>query len=114
MKKVLIVEDEPSLLFVYRRCLSKRVNLIVIDNLKDAETFFSKNPELDIITMDGNIIGGTTIALVRKIRETYKGPIVASSASPDLQKALLSAGCDYIASKEKLHEKIIELLVLSI
>ncbi len=112
MKKVLIVEDEQSFNCYYRGRLSERVNLTIIDNLKDVEDFINKNPDIDLITMDGNIIGGTTVALVRKIRATFKGLIVATSFNPDLQKELLSAGCDYKVDKADLPKAVVRLLDL--
>lgn len=61
---------------------------------------FTANPDLDLIIMDGQMPGDMTPPdLVRHMRRTFKGPIVACSADDRAHDGLMAAGCDLIARK---------------
>jgi len=78
---------------------------------------FSDNPDVAVIIMDGNVPPANarhsdTEGLVRHMRETFRGPMIASSSSPKNQALLKAAGCDYDADKVDVAEKVREILAL--
>jgi len=115
MKKVLIVEDEEYLHRKWRRELDNKVILISAHSIKEAEEQFASNPDITAIFMDACVPGDepTTPPLVRKFRETFTGPIIAISSSPEYRAELISAGCDCEwGDKNTLPKKILEVLGL--
>ena len=54
-----------------------------------------------------------TMPLVRKIRQTFVGPIIANSSLLEYRKKLLEAGCDYECEKGEVAKKVLELIELS-
>lgn len=117
-KKVLVVEDKKFWHNIWRRQLefvnSGGVILISAFSVKEAEKQFAANPDVAAIVMDACVPGDTpnTSALVQKIRETFKGPMIAISSCEDYQQVILKTGCDHFSSKENLIQKIQEVLDL--
>jgi hypothetical protein len=50
--------------------------------------------------------------LVREMRNTFKGPMIAISGSPLYREQLMMVGCDFQSPKGDLPAKIIEVLEL--
>lgn len=117
-KKVLVVEDEKFWHNIWRRQLgfvkSNGIMLISASSIEEAEEQFAANPDIVAIVMDACVPGRalTTPPLVRKFRETFKGPMIAISGFEDYQQVLLRAGCNYCSSKEALVKKLFEVLDL--
>ncbi len=113
--KILVVEDNKDMQDFYLESLRHLVNnLIVLKayTIEDAEKLFAKNTDIDLVIMDGCVPGDkiNTLPLIVKIRETFKGPMIAASRESGYQKQLIAAGCDYGVDKLELPNKIIEIL----
>ena len=113
-KKVLIVDDDDDVQAFYRRTLNDKVLLLSALTIKEAEELFATNPDLDAIVMDACVPEAppTTIPLVRKMRETFDGPMIASSGDKDYRQMLVNAGCDHESKKGLVPQKLLEVLGL--
>lgn len=115
-KKVLIIEDSPELQNDFAQKLSGKVKVLQALTLPQAEEIFSKNPDIDLIASDGLVPVEIppTIELIKKIRQTYTGPIIAMSSTPKLREELMQAGCSHnCARKKELPRMILKILGLS-
>ena len=99
MKKILFVEDEYHFQRKWNEVLGGKALILHATSISKAEELFESNPDVAAIVMDGCVDGGVidTIPLVKKIRETFSGPIVAASSSTTYTNMLVEAGCDYRA-----------------
>lgn len=114
MKKVLIVEDNYGWQSIWKRDLQK-VELLVADSIEEAKKIFSQNDDVDLIVMDACVPGDepNTMNLVREMRKTYHGSILANSSVLKYREILLNAGCDKECHKKDVVEKILEILSLN-
>jgi CheY-like chemotaxis protein len=112
IKKVLIVEDNPTYSHMIRRNLEDKVLIAQAFTTKEAEAIFQRNPDLAVILMDACVPGDNpnTMWLVKKMRETFTGPIIAISSVSDYRKKLMEAGCNYEAMKNQAAQKVLELI----
>lgn len=113
-KKVLVVEDEEYLHGSWHRELGSQVVLVSALSIKEAEEKFAANPDIDAIVMDACVSGDspTTPPLVRKLRETFTGPMIAISSLESYRWQLVQAGCDHESTKDSLPQKLLEVLGL--
>ena len=116
-KTVFIIEDEESWLKLWKEEISQeKVEIKEASNLIDAEDmlFGKKRDNFDAVVMDGWIGGQNTLSVISRIREElgYTGPILAASSSPDFRITMIRHGCDHEAPKEKIPEKLAEVLML--
>ncbi len=95
--KVLIVEDDPVYQDMYARRLQGKVEILRAMTLEDGELLFAENPDVALVVMDACVPGQklNSIPLVRKIRKTFKGPILAASSDPYCCLDLTNAGCSH-------------------
>lgn len=95
--KVLIVEDEPHYQDMYARYLLEKAEILRAITLEEGEKLFTENPDITLVVMDACVPGRklNSIPLVRKIRETFQGPILASSRDPYYCQELMRAGCSH-------------------
>lgn len=112
---ILIVDDTKVIQDVLTGILKKCGRITTVLNartIEEAEALFAANPSVDLIVMDACVPGGeiNTEPLVRKIRQTYKGPIIGSSTSLHFQDRLVEAGCTTKCEKVELPQTIYELL----
>lgn len=111
---VLCVEDYVSLHEAWKCYFDNDgVNLIPATSLVEAENKFKIHEhELSAIVMDGCVPGSNfnTGPLVKKIRETYKGPVIATSNL--YVRELMEAGCSHWCEKGDLIAKLKEVLNL--
>jgi DNA-binding response OmpR family regulator len=115
LKKVLVVEDERYFHNSWRLDLGNKVMLISTLSIREAEEQFAANPDIAAIVIDACVPGylPNTEPLVRKFRETFTGPIIAISSSPEYRAKLVSAGCDHeCGRKYTLPQKLLEVLGL--
>ena len=114
MKKVLIVEDEQNRYYDWHRELENKVVLIFASSFEEAEKQFTANPDIAAIVMDACVPGDwpNTPPLVRKIRETFMGPMIAISSYEKYREELLQAGCDHESTKDGMPAKVLEVLGL--
>lgn len=114
MQKVLIVEDSLKIQGQYENALSGLAELLQAYDLKMGEQLYQENSDIALVVMDGCI--GTnypnTLDLIRKIRLTFKGPMIATSADSNFRNILEDAGCDYKAAKDNVPELVKKLLSL--
>lgn len=113
-EKLLIVDDDRSWQRSLARSLQEKVTLLQAFSLEQGEQIFLANPDVDLIVMDGCVPGYrlNSLPLIRKIRETYKGPIVAASSDADNREEMVRAGCSHNVRPANLFEIFKELLDL--
>ncbi len=125
MRTVLVVEDGDYWWSLYRDELEGKVRLLRATSVEEAERLFDAY-YLDVacIIMDGCVakdgcmprVGAppNTMELVRRIRLTYVGPMIAASVDPGNWWVLVDAGCnqDYHVEKYRVPQKVLEILGL--
>lgn len=114
MKKILIIDDDIVWQEVWKRSLGKRVALLPALSIPEAEKTFTEHNDIDLIAIDGCVPGDTinTKPLIRKFRETYKGPMVAISKASLVRDCLIDAGCSHECEKKWLPGNILKILEL--
>ena len=104
-KKVLVIDSDIVFQYALKSLLLSKLgnNLKVLQafTIPEAERLFKENSDVDIIVVDNRVSGPQedTVRLVKKIRRSYQGPIVADSFWPDSRKILVEAGCSHEISK---------------
>ncbi|MBU1558108.1 response regulator [Patescibacteria group bacterium] len=98
---VLIVEDDPSnqlLLKTAIELITKEVVILQVTTIKEASEIFHRDRNIiDKILMDGELPDGTSINLVKEIRKTFNGDIIAFSGA--INDELMKSGCNKKLSK---------------
>jgi len=112
MKKVLIIEDGAVFQGLWEMELEGKVLLFQAVSIEEAKNIFYQNPDLSIITMDACVPGDepNTLPLVKEMRETYSGLIIATSSDDNFCESLIKAGCNYGISKENVAEEILRVI----
>ena len=112
MPKILIVDDFKQWQNSWKRRLGDKVEILSAFTIPEADALFSANPDINLIVMDACVPGDelTTPPLVRKFRETFKGPMIAVSSDEEYRKELMRVGCDHESEKEHLPKKVLEIL----
>lgn len=105
MKKVLLVDDvvryHGSIALQMNRLAPNAIQVIGAFSAEQASRIFAEHPDIDLIVMDGNLGDeSNTSDLVRTMRETFKGPIIANSGSPESNIKLVAAGCSHRTSDQ--------------
>lgn len=102
--KVLIVEDGKRHQQEYTKALKDKVELLQAFDLEDGERTFRENPDISLVVMDACIASDEpdSMMLLKKIRETFAGPIIAASADPNFRKFLVKEGCSHQAPKAQV------------
>ena len=110
VKKVLLVEDYPSLQIILPDCVKvvfgSDVVVLVAGTLRDAEVTVERHAnELDLILMDTSLGRGvTTFDLVSRISKIFRQPIVAISTDELHRKKMIELGCTHGCPKSELRE----------
>lgn len=115
MHKVLIVDDCRELQKLWQLHLQGTAEVFSALTIEEAEKIFSHyHTDLCLICMDACVPASTpnTLPLVRKMRQTYKGHMIAISTMSEYRKLLKDAGCDEEVDKELLPTKIEEFISL--
>ncbi|HDQ16848.1 MAG TPA: response regulator [Candidatus Vogelbacteria bacterium] len=103
--KIILIEDATPLHEVLGVVVRKRggdSQVVTADNLEKAEEVIQSNLDADILILDGSIIGGNTVPLLKKIRNKFEGKIIAFSGDPKIQAKLLKNGADIQMDKSQL------------
>ena len=103
--KIILIEDVTPLHEVLGVIVKKRGGdnqVVVADDLKKAKEIIDSNLDADILILDGNIIGGNTIPLLKDVRGKFRGKIIAFSGDPEMQAELLNNGADIEINKGQL------------
>jgi len=114
-KVVLIVDDDKKRFQAWRKKLRGKINVVCASSIEGAQKQFRKHAsDLAAIAMDACVPGDSpnTLWLVREMRQTFNGPMIAISGSPLYREQLMDAGCNYQSPKDDLPAKIIEVLKL--
>jgi len=114
LKKILLVEDYPSWIKIIKGDLEGAAEVLSATTVEEAEKMFGDNPDIALVIMDACVPGDeiNTLPLVKKIRETFAGPIIAISASDLYRKKLVEAGCTCECEKKKIQSMIRRLNIL--
>jgi len=113
-KKVLIVEDSEIYQKEWKKRLSGKVKILSAFTIEKAKKIFSENSDIALIVVDSCVPGVkiNTQPLVRKFRESFKGPMIAASSGFYNKEKLTSAGCNHRSDKDGVPGKIREVLSL--
>ena len=105
--KILIVEDHADQAETIRYILAADLpgsTIVIAPTIKEAQKVFLESPDFTVIFMDGNMGHETTLDLIRSMRQSHRGPMVAFSQSVALRLQQLQAGCDYLFNKGNANE----------
>lgn len=110
--KVLIVEDGKQHQQEYTKALQDKVELLQAFDFEDGERMFLENPDISLVVMDACIASDkpNSIRLLKKIRETFAGPIIAASADPSFRNFLVKEGCSHQAPKAQVPSLVCTIL----
>ncbi|OGZ72395.1 MAG: hypothetical protein A2908_03040 [Candidatus Staskawiczbacteria bacterium RIFCSPLOWO2_01_FULL_38_12b] len=111
MKKVLLVERDPAIQNLWERQLAGKVAVIKAFDTTEAKEQLSKNPDIEAIVITVSLSGSKDF--VYNARQTFRGPMVATSSLEHLRKSFLELhGCDVQCEKIDVTEVIIAALSL--
>lgn len=113
LPKVLIVEDDEQWQGIWTRHLKREgAEVLVASSLEEGERLFRANPDLTLVIMDGYVPGErpNSMPLVQKMRQTFRGPIIAGSGNPDVCKTLMGVGCSHWAVKHNISALVSKIL----
>lgn len=113
--KVLMVDDANWVhLRLERELADKGITLLKALTLEEGQKLFNNNPDVCAVIMDPCVPGDSpnSQGLVKKIRKTFTGPIIADSFISSHRRELLKAGCSHESEKYFLSEKLLEILGL--
>lgn len=91
--KILIVEDYPELITYYEDELEGKVTVLAATGFAQAEELFSMNPDIKIIVVDHTLDNFNGCILVKKFRETFKGPMIGTGSWHT--EFFVDCRCDY-------------------
>ncbi len=113
--KVLVVEDKKAVCDFWQEVF-QNTGLVILwaATLKAAVDLFAANPDVKVVVMDGCLEGDglDTLPLVRLIRQSFTGPMIATSSLPEYQEQLRKAGCSHESDKGKLPFELLSILGL--
>ncbi len=102
-KTALVVEDDPNWQDDFRLALSRKgFEILQASDLKEAkELFLANSEEIGLVVMDGCLGSNSpnSMDLIKNIRQTFNGPMIASSGSKLYLKELTGAGCNFMFHK---------------
>ncbi len=101
-RKVLIVEDDPSSIFLLTEILQHTgITILTADEGRKALNVFKRNGDTDIVLLDLLIPQISGLEIVRRIKEIRPVPIIVQSAHTLIEERdkALAAGCDAYLSK---------------
>ncbi len=114
---ILIVEDDPRLVSIYKEWLGEKVEVLTASSLAQAHEVFNEHGKrIHLITLDGFLDPESredSLPFLREIRPTFSGTIIAASTHPDMRELQLHHGCDMaVESKRDIPAKVLEILDL--
>lgn len=113
MKKILVLEDMPGFLDIWRKDLPEEYELVVSVTCSAAWKRFTQDPEAwAAIVCDENLpMSKPGHEFVQAVRAYgYGGPIVAISSDEKGQENLCAAGCNFKAGKLDVAERLLQIL----
>ncbi len=119
MAKVLIVEDDENLQFIYGVHLERNgIQVLKATTLAEAKAQFTANNDITAIVFDGELKTSDgasieyTLELVPEFKKTFTGPMIAAAGSPENRENLVAAGCTHQCIKDDLPKTLKALLGL--
>jgi CheY-like chemotaxis protein len=113
MPKILVVEDDLTIGRLYVESLEGKVEVLWAQTVPEAFGLFKSHKDgIDLIVMDGMIgqeKGDEAIKIIRE-KGGFKGAILAASAHPERTKNMLVAGANEAVDKDKVAERVLEIL----
>jgi len=114
-------QNKPTLLLIEDVISNQKKFIDELQNIADitcvgsevwAREAFDKNKEFDIIAIDACLTGDEvdTIDLIKYIRSSYTGPMIAISSMDNYNKILVDAGCNHQMEKKYAPAYIANLL----
>jgi DNA-binding response OmpR family regulator len=107
MKKVLLVEDDLSLIEGLKFSLSRhQFDVTVARTVKEAKEYFNRN-DFDLIILDLMLPDGSGFDICKSIRQVSDVPVIFLTASDEELNVVMGldiGGDDYIAKPFKLNE----------
>lgn len=116
MKTVLIIEDDHRWQDIYKGSLEGRVTFLSAFSLEEGEKMFSETADMALIVMDGCVDNEDhldSLPLIKKIRQTYKGDMIAASGTSFNRDQMCAFGCNYNVPKREVQAMIQKLLNLN-
>ncbi len=112
--KVLIVEDRGDYQEKYRMRLGEKVLLLQAKDLQTGERLFLENPDIVLVVMDACVPGvePNSVPLIRKVRKTFNGPMIAASMDPSYRRLLVEQGCSHQSPKDDVSFLVCQILGL--
>jgi len=117
--KILIIEDDDSIINLYKNQLSnhihgEKIKYIFAKTTQESREKFYGNKDVSVIVVDGCILGSkerpNTTELVKEFRKSFSGHMIAASGRQDYRDLLVEAGCNDSHDKLEVHKKIAKLL----
>lgn len=112
--KILVVEDIEDFQLQYRKNLNDIADILAATTLDEGKRLFDANPDIVLVVMDACVPGNkpNSMELVKHMRQTFEGPIIASSSMLEYREILIGAGCSIKSHKSGVPDLIRELLRL--
>jgi hypothetical protein len=115
-KKIIIIGDFYDELIKSRQdFFDSGVDIFCPPGIVEFNAIWEFSHNFDLIIINGyyqNGSEGEIISLVKKIRLTFNGPIIAVFLDFDFNDWLIQLGCDYEVKKEDVSKKVKEILFL--
>lgn len=111
IRKVLMVEDNESVIDLFKveiEDMDPNALVLAALNQEKAEELFLEHPDIFLIIMDACVPGvvPNTMGLVSKMRQIFKGPIIATSSNVSNCQPLIEAGCNFHCDKAILSQQL--------
>lgn len=109
---VFMVEDVEDNIFLTGECLAGRATLVAAVTLEEAEEYLHRLDCFAAVALDGCVPGNVlnTLPLVRRIRRSFRRPLIATSSRADYRRKMLHAGCTHACDKFEIAPLLFELL----
>ncbi len=110
--KVLIIEFDAEWLEIFRTILEDNVEVLQAQTPTETWEKLKENPDLRLITISTNVptAGSDMSIFVKNVRKLFPRDMIATSIKENALDALIKAGCNLSVLKERLPDKILEVI----
>lgn len=120
MKKILIVEDDETLVKMWGRMFAGKLIIVTAGSIEDAHQMYKSHHDISVIVVDGLVPADNTsfnpdaltLDLIKKLRETFKGTMIATSSYENVRQQQMESGCDYECDKKQLKNMLKKLSII--
>lgn len=102
--KILFVEDDKDIWLLYERDLEElgiTAETLWAVSVNQGLALIRQNPDIGIISVDGSLNGEDGVELIKAIRSSFSGKIIAASHSGESIREMLEAGADVECKRNK-------------